>query len=81
MLEIPGSQRGEKADRLAECLREVLADVARVERPVKCADLYIRDLDNSVTVEEVMTAVAAKGGSSAHQIKPGQILGRGNSST
>ncbi|XP_045457909.1 uncharacterized protein LOC123668161 [Melitaea cinxia] len=45
MLEIPGSDKEEKADRLASRLREALSDVATVVRPVKTAQVRISGLD------------------------------------
>ncbi|XP_045532175.1 uncharacterized protein LOC123719813, partial [Pieris brassicae] len=77
MLEVPGEGREEKANRLAERLREVLSEEALVGRPVKCADLRIRDLDDSVTERDVIEAVAAMGGCPVTAIKPGRILRRG----
>ncbi|CAF4921563.1 unnamed protein product [Pieris macdunnoughi] len=77
MLEVPGVDREEKADALADRLRVVLSGEALVGRPVKCADLLIRDLDDSVTERDVTEAVAAMGGCPAEAIKPGKILRRG----
>ncbi|CAF4889885.1 unnamed protein product [Pieris macdunnoughi] len=48
-LEVPGVDREEKADALAGKLRIVLSEEVLVGKPVKCADLLIRDLDDSVT--------------------------------
>lgn len=73
IIEIPGSQTADKADRLAEKLRGVLADVARVNRPQKLAELQISGLDDSVVLQEVISAVAAKGGCAPENIKAGPL--------
>ncbi|XP_063895654.1 uncharacterized protein LOC135118256 [Helicoverpa armigera] len=74
MLEVPGAASGPAADALAERLRaSISADDARVSRPHKCADLRIMGLDDSVTAEEVVAAVARMGGCSADEVKAGTI--------
>lgn len=77
MLEVPGEGREEKANRLAEKLRVVLSEEASVGRPVKCADLRIRDLDDSITEGNVVEAVAAMGECPVAAIKPGKIMRHG----
>ncbi|KOB58054.1 Gag-like protein, partial [Operophtera brumata] len=62
IFEFSGTQGGANADLFASKLREVIADVAKVARPVKSAALEVTDLDDSVTKEEVLAAVAAIGG-------------------
>ncbi|CAH2050864.1 unnamed protein product, partial [Iphiclides podalirius] len=47
------SSTSEAADSFAAKLREVLAGEARIARPVKCADLRLTGLDDSVTRDEV----------------------------
>lgn len=74
VLEIPGETSGSSADALAEKLRASLdADEARVSRPVRCADLRILGLDDSVTEEEVVAAVTRTGGCPAEQVKAGTL--------
>ncbi|XP_028170411.1 uncharacterized protein LOC114360055 [Ostrinia furnacalis] len=73
MLEISGSQSGEKADQLAVKLNEVLEGVARVARPVRRVGLRITELDDSVSKEEVIEAIAAKTGCQKEAIKAGEI--------
>nr|XP_049702273.1 nuclear receptor corepressor 2-like [Helicoverpa armigera] len=74
MLEVPGAASGPTADALAERLRaSISADDARVSRPYKCADLRIMGLDDSVTTEEVVAAVARTGGCSADEVKAGTL--------
>ncbi|KOB70945.1 Gag-like protein [Operophtera brumata] len=49
MLEVPGEDSGPKADALAAKLRELFdEDILRVTRPVKCAELRVDGLDDSV---------------------------------
>ncbi|XP_047985766.1 uncharacterized protein LOC125225995 [Leguminivora glycinivorella] len=74
VLEIPGAASGEKADLLAEALTEKLgSDVVRVSRPVKCAELRVTELDDSVSPGEVVASVAKVGGCSEGQIKAGEV--------
>lgn len=69
IFEIPGSQRGAKADRLAERLREAISEVAQIDRPVKSADLRISRLEDSVSVEELVATMASTGGCPEDRIK------------
>ncbi|KAH9643088.1 hypothetical protein HF086_008973 [Spodoptera exigua] len=62
IFEFSGAQGGTKAELFAAKLREAVADTAKVVRPVKCVALEVTDLDDSVTQEEVVAAVAAVGG-------------------
>lgn len=73
MLEIPGSQSSDKADRLAEKLRGVLSEVANVARPVKSVQLHVTGLDDAATKEKVAAAVAKVGGCDVLQVKAGEI--------
>ncbi|XP_048005629.1 uncharacterized protein LOC125241282 [Leguminivora glycinivorella] len=74
VLEIPGADSGEKADSLAEALTEKLgSEVVRVSRPVKCAELRVTELDDSVSPSEVVASVAKVGGCAEGQIKAGEI--------
>lgn len=74
VLEVPGASSGEKADVLAEKLREALnSEEVRVSRPLKSAELRISELDDSVTSEEVAAAVAQHGGCSLESVKTGPI--------
>lgn len=73
MLEIPGAT-ADQADTLAKKLRGVLSeDAVRVLVPVKCTEVRVTDLDDSVTVDEVVTAVVRETHCSAESIKPGTI--------
>ncbi|CAK1577943.1 unnamed protein product [Parnassius mnemosyne] len=74
MLEIPGESSGATADALAAKLRASLdADEARVSRPVRCADLRIMGLDDSVSEKELVAAVARCGGCTTDQVRSGAI--------
>ena len=73
LLEVP-EDAGEKADALAAALKEVLSETdVRIARPVKCADLRLTGLDDSVSQEEVAEAVAAAGGCAVGAVKVGAI--------
>ncbi|XP_049874444.1 uncharacterized protein LOC126372639 [Pectinophora gossypiella] len=74
VLEVAGASSAEKADSLAAKLRESMnGDVVKVSRPTKCISMRIVGLDDSVSVQEVMEAVAKAGGCSVDSIKAGVI--------
>lgn len=73
VLEIPGSTSGEKADLLATKLKSVLNGMVNISRPIKCVDLRIGDLDDSVDETELRDAIAVKGGCLTEQVKVGPI--------
>lgn len=74
ILEIPGTSSSEKADTLAEKLRESLnTEDIKVSRPNKCAVVRISGLDDSITVDEVISAVMHVGGCLRDSIKSGEI--------
>ncbi|XP_013168063.1 PREDICTED: uncharacterized protein LOC106118049, partial [Papilio xuthus] len=74
VFEFPGASSGEKADSLAQRLREVLDDgVVRVSRPVKTVALRVAGLDDATTAAEVVAAVAAAGGCPADQLRAGAM--------
>lgn len=74
ILEVPGASSGDKADTLAHKIRETLGEeVAIVSRPVKCAELRITGLDDSVTPDDVAVAVARDGGCQTEGVKVGVI--------
>lgn len=53
LLVIPEASSGEKADKLAHRLREVLhTDVVQISRPFKMDELIIMDLDDATTPEK-----------------------------
>ncbi|KOB66289.1 Gag protein [Operophtera brumata] len=70
MLEVPGEDSGPKADALAAKLRELFdEDILRVTRPVKCAELRVAGLDDSVTETDVMEAIARVGACCPNEVK------------
>ncbi|XP_022834571.1 uncharacterized protein LOC111362230 [Spodoptera litura] len=76
LFEVPGASSSSvaKADLLAAKLKEVLnLDDVRVSRPTKTAELHIRGLDDSVTTEEVVTAIARIGECSPDTVRAGDI--------
>jgi hypothetical protein len=74
ILELPGATNGDKADALANALREVLGDdVARVDRPTKTADVRLTGLDDSVDVNDVIAAVVDSAECPAPSVKCGEI--------
>ncbi|XP_048001390.1 actin cytoskeleton-regulatory complex protein pan1-like [Leguminivora glycinivorella] len=73
ILQLPGVNSGEKADKLARELAEKLGEEVRVSRPTKCAELRLSNLDDSVTSEEVVVAVARAGECTQDQVKAGEI--------
>lgn len=73
ILEVPGVTSGEKADSLAQKLRESLGETVKVSRPSLCSELRIVGLDDSVTTEEVAAAVAQHGGCPVESVKVGEI--------
>lgn len=64
LLEIPGPENAEKVDALANKLRTALADQEGViiSRPLKTAEIRIRDLEDSISEEEIATTLAKAGG-------------------
>ncbi|KAF9412210.1 hypothetical protein HW555_009233 [Spodoptera exigua] len=82
IFEFSGAQGGTKAELFAAKLREAVADTAKIVRPVKCVALEVTDLDDTVTQEEVVAAVAAAGGCAVESIKSRAIRpGRGGMGT
>ncbi|XP_045496924.1 uncharacterized protein LOC123695202 [Colias croceus] len=70
ILEIPGTTSAKEADALATRLREVWdEDTIKVSRPVKCAEVRVTGLDDSVAAEEVAAAVSRVGECPADQVK------------
>ncbi|XP_045541165.1 uncharacterized protein LOC123722718 [Papilio machaon] len=74
VFEFPGASSGDRADSLAQRLREVLGEeVVRVSRPTKSVALRVSGLDDSTTKTEVVAAVAAAGGCPAEQLRAGEV--------
>ncbi|XP_045453560.1 uncharacterized protein LOC123662808 [Melitaea cinxia] len=51
-LEVPGADSGEKAEALARRIKEIVGEGVAVSRPIKCTDLRVAGLDDSVTPED-----------------------------
>ncbi|XP_063382995.1 uncharacterized protein LOC134669401 [Cydia fagiglandana] len=74
VLEVPGTTSGDKADQLARALAEKLGpEAVRVSRPVKCAELRLTELDDSITPEVVVAAIASAGECSTDLVKTGEV--------
>lgn len=74
-----GTGRTEKADSLAQRLKEVLGDEATVSRPVVKGELRIRDLDDSVSADEVARMVAEYGSCLPTEVRVGPFTRMTNS--
>ncbi|XP_050356289.1 uncharacterized protein LOC126777335 [Nymphalis io] len=72
VLELPKAQ-SEQAEKLAEKLRTVLDGVANVVRPIKRVDLKVTGLDDSVTPEKLVAAVARAGDCTPEAVKCGAL--------
>lgn len=64
IIELPGADGAEKADKLANRLREVVGKVAHVARPTVRGELLLIGLDESIAREEAIAAVVKAGGCS-----------------
>ncbi|XP_026736715.1 uncharacterized protein LOC113500206 [Trichoplusia ni] len=80
ILQVPGAESGERADVLAEQIRNAIGPgVLKVSRPVKTAELSISGFDDSVTSEEVAAVVAHTGACPVASVKVGNIREHGMS--
>ncbi|XP_063634877.1 nascent polypeptide-associated complex subunit alpha, muscle-specific form-like [Cydia splendana] len=74
ILEVPGVSSGDKADKLAEAIQQQIGlEKVRVSRPSKTVDIRVTGLDESVTKEEVVAAVAKTGGCTVDMVKAGEV--------
>ena len=75
IIEIPGKENQEKADKLAMQLKDVFqnSQEVRVNRPEKIAEIRIRDLDDSVSPQETAKASALKGECRIEQVTVGEV--------
>lgn len=74
ILELPRNIGQEGADLMAERLRVIYNDgTVRVHRPIKCAELRVSDLDDSVTKEDLLAAVELKGQCPPGTVKVGDL--------
>ena len=79
LIEIPGGdEAGSKADALVDRLRTVLAETdygkaVSVIRPIRRAEVRLVDIDQSITAEEIIAAIANNGNVQATSIRLGPI--------
>lgn len=75
ILEVPGDKGAAGADVLADKWRSVVAEEegVRVTRPIKTADIRIADLNESMTPQDVATAIAECGKCDPMALKVGLI--------
>lgn len=73
VIEIPGPRGAEQADQLAASLGVGLADVATMGRPTKRVNVRITGLDDSISKDKLLTAVASKGDCSPADVRVREI--------
>lgn len=74
IIEVPGEEKNAKADQLAAKLGDCLdLQAVRIQRPTPMAELRVSGLDDSVTSEELVAAVAKSGGCLLEAVKSGEI--------
>lgn len=73
LIEVMGKDSTERANRLASHIREVLKDEADVRRPIRQARLRLSGMDDSVTVDEVISTMANAGSCSEEDIRAGEL--------
>ena len=74
ILEVPGQETAQRADKLAERLSVALAQQGvKISRPVTRAELRVAGLDDSVSAEEVAAAIAEAGDCSSAEVQMGAI--------
>ncbi|EFN72129.1 hypothetical protein EAG_00500, partial [Camponotus floridanus] len=78
IIEIPGNNGVQKANDLANKLKEILPDDVRINRPTIRSDMRIVGLDESITKEEIRSRIADLGGCNEDEIKVGEIRWRPN---
>ncbi|XP_025264646.1 uncharacterized protein LOC112638027 [Camponotus floridanus] len=75
LLQFAGAEGHRVADRVASAMRQIAEEArgVRVTRPMKRAELRLRGLDDSVTKEEMVDAVAGMAGCRAGDLSVGEI--------
>lgn len=68
-----GAEGASKADQLANRLREVVGQVAHVARPTAKGEFLLIGLDESISREEAIAAVARVGGCPEENVRAGPI--------
>lgn len=78
LIEVPGVDGTNKADILADRLRETLDSEVVITRPVKKGDIRLTGVDDSTTSEEIAWIMAENGGCSPDVVKIGPIYNMRN---
>ncbi|XP_070162482.1 uncharacterized protein [Polyergus mexicanus] len=73
IIEVMGPENSARANALAEKLRQVFQDQAKVARPVMKGEIRLVGLDDSISAEEVAYVIARDGGCSREEVKVGVI--------
>jgi hypothetical protein len=73
VMELPRETTVAQADNLAAKIGEVLGEAANVIRPTKMADLRVSGLDDSISVEELIGALASRASCPPEKIRVGTI--------
>ncbi|XP_026727803.1 uncharacterized protein LOC113493954 [Trichoplusia ni] len=73
VLELPQNVGREAADGMAEELRARYGGDVRVTRPVRCAELRVSNLDDSVTQQEILDVAARQSQCAPDQLKVGDL--------
>lgn len=73
LIEIPGNDKKEEADRLANEMRRVLEGKATIARPYIKGEVRMFGLDDSITREEVREVIAKLGKCKDEDIRVGEI--------
>lgn len=78
VIEIPGKENYNKAEKLEEKLKNMFQNRqdVRVNRPIKRSEMRIRDLDDSITPQEVIKAIAQSGECREEDVTIGDIKHR-----
>lgn len=73
LIEVLGADGDRKANALAEQLRNILKDRAKVVRPRIRGEIRLVGLDDSVSIDEVICVVARNGACSEDEVRTGPI--------
>lgn len=73
LVEIPGPEGSAKADKLADRLRTALQGEAMVSRPTIKSDFRLIGVDDSVSPQEIVSAISEAGGCTEMEVKTGPL--------
>ena len=78
LVEVPGDESADKADKLAAKLREIFPEdgEVKISRPTKGSEIRISGLDPTIKAEEIIEAVATIGRCDKKDVKVGEIKKR-----